>query len=209
MPTGRKFLCGLGGESVSHVVDGAVLSDDLPCNSLRPGVSRQPLDAQPHPELKLLLHSMATFRPGLEVEGSTPAPDAMVVHSALEDPAVGEEDQILLGVVLDNLDFVAADAELFVEGVNDVVWLRLVAIAAEPTNRRLADDGLPLALDGACRGDRADSQLRASVRVAGVGLHGRRLTLGCLEVGASGRASGRTSGGSSGRWSTDGGSLGI
>ena len=118
MPIGRKFLCGLGGESVSHVVDGAMLSDDLPCNFLRPGVSRQPLDAQPHPELKLLLHSVATFRPGLEVEGSTPAPDAMVVHSALEGPAVGEEDQILLGVVLDNLDFVAADAELFVEGVD-------------------------------------------------------------------------------------------
>ena len=123
MPTGRKFLCGLGGESVSHVVDGALLSDDLPCNFLRPGVSRQPLDAQPHPELKLLLHSVATFRPGLEVEGSTPAPDAKVVHGSLKGLTVGEEDQVLLGVVFDNLDFVAADAKLFVEGVGDVVWL--------------------------------------------------------------------------------------
>jgi len=66
---------------------------------------------------------VATFSPGLEVEGSTPAPDAKVVHGSLKGLTVGEEDQVLLGVVFDNLDFVAADAKLFVEGVGDVVWL--------------------------------------------------------------------------------------
>lgn len=53
---------------------------------------------------------------------------------------VGEEDEVLLGQeVLDDLDVMAADVELLVEGIDNVAGVSVMAVASEPADRRLAN----------------------------------------------------------------------
>lgn len=103
--------------------------------------------------------------------------------------AVGEEHEVLLVEVLDDTHLVAADVELFVEGVDDVSWLCVMAIAVELANRHLTKQSLPLVLDCPSRRDRADRKVRSGAWAARVHRHGGKLASCCLQVVANGATS--------------------
>jgi hypothetical protein len=79
-----------------------------------------------------------------------------MAENAVESEAVVEEDKVLLGEMLDDLDVMAADVQFLFQGVSDMAGVSVMAVAIEPTHCRLADDLVPLALDGPRRGDGAD-----------------------------------------------------
>lgn len=117
----------------------------------------------------------------------------------MEGAAVGEDDQVLLGEVLDDLELLTVDVELLLKSLDDVVGVGVVAVAAKPADRRPADDLVSPSLDGPRRGHSADHQVRAGTRVPRprVSRHGRRLAFGNLQVRTPVHP-GRLS--SSGRW---------
>jgi hypothetical protein len=83
----------------------------------------------------------------------------------VEGAAVGEDDQVLLGEVLDDLELLTVDVELLLKSLDDVVGVGVVAVAAKPADRRPADDLVSPSLDGPRRGHSADHQVRAGTRV--------------------------------------------
>jgi hypothetical protein len=60
-----------------------------------------------------------------------------------------------LGVVLEYLEVVVAQAHLVADGFPNVVQLRVVAVGAKPADHRLVDEVVTAALDGATRRHRA------------------------------------------------------
>jgi hypothetical protein len=104
-------------------------------------------------------------------------------ENTVEGTTVGEKDKVLLGEVPDHLDVVAADVQLILKGVSDVVNVGVMVVVVEPAVRRLADEIVPLALDVPRRGDGADHLVRASTGITRVGGNRRHLPLGNLQVG--------------------------
>lgn len=92
-----------------------------------------------------------TFCPLIEVEGLAYVLNGAMMHDALEGPVVDEEDQVLFGEVLDNLDVPPVDVQLVLEGVDDLVSPGVMAVAVQPANCRLVDRSVTLALDGSRR----------------------------------------------------------
>lgn len=91
------------------IVDGVGWTDDFHCLLLRPGVDWHPVNAQMPVEHQLSLHGTLAFHPLLEVEHPAAVPHAGVVQDLLVGLAIGEEDEVLLGEVLDHLVLVAVD----------------------------------------------------------------------------------------------------
>jgi hypothetical protein len=94
------------------VVDGAGGANDPRRHLLGPGMDRHPLNAQTNAKLQLALRSATTLRPPLEVEHPAAVPHHAVMQGVVARSTVGEEDEVLLGEVLDHPEPPAVDAQL-------------------------------------------------------------------------------------------------
>jgi hypothetical protein len=98
------------------------------------------LDADLDAELPTGVVGIAALAPDRELEAATVVREDAHVHHTLPISWVVEDDQELLGEVLEHLDVVMVDVELVAEGVPEVTGLGVVAIAAEPTHRGPTDE---------------------------------------------------------------------
>jgi len=90
------------------------------------------------------------------------------VQDALPDCCVGEDDEILLEVVLHDLELTMAKMQLGAEGVADVKEIHIVVVAVEPTNSSLVDELVAISPDGARCRHCTERVSRPSARVAWV-----------------------------------------
>jgi hypothetical protein len=93
------------------------------------------------------LPSVAVLIPGRELEPTPIVREGADVDHALPVSGVAEDCQELLGEMLDHLDVIVVDAELIVQSVDEMMWLRVVTAAHKPADSRSVDELVPAAVD--------------------------------------------------------------
>jgi hypothetical protein len=91
-------------------------------------------------ELLVDVVGVAAFAPSHELEPTNVVGEDTHLHHALPVPWVVEDDQVLLGEVLEDLEVIVVDVELVEESIAEVIGLGVMAVAIEPTHRGPADE---------------------------------------------------------------------
>jgi len=112
------------------------------------------LDANLDAELLVDVVGVAVFTPGGEPEPAAVILEDAHIHHALPIPWVVEDDQVLLGEVLEHQELIIVDVELVAEGITEMVGLGVVAVAREPAHRSPTDELIlaPSDIDGGRHG---------------------------------------------------------
>jgi hypothetical protein len=126
------------------------------------------LDADLDAELPAGVVGIAALAPDRELEAAAVVREDAHVHHTLPVSWVVEDDQELLGEVLEHLDVVVVDVKLVAEGVPEVTGLGVMAIAAEPTHRDPADELVATPADVTSGRNHAETARGSSSRVTGV-----------------------------------------
>jgi hypothetical protein len=134
-------------------------------------VHRDALDADLDAILPVDVVGVAAFTPNRELKAAAVVGEDAHLHHALPVSRVVEDDQELLGEVLEDLDVVVVDVELVAKGVPEVMRLCVVAVAVEPAHGGPVDE-LVMALANVTSGRHSTVATRGpSPRVAEVLRH--------------------------------------
>jgi hypothetical protein len=108
---------------------------------------RDTLNANLNTELLAGLPGIAPLTPSYELESVAVIGEDAHIHHALPVPWVVEDDQELLGEVLEHLDVIVVDAKLVAQGVAKVIGLGVMTTAIEPAYRRPVDELISTPMD--------------------------------------------------------------
>lgn len=131
------------------VVNSAALAQRLGCHFLHPAVNRHTFNAYLDAVLPADVGGIAPLVLGGEVEDPAAVGEDSHVHHALPDCRVGEDDEVVLGEVLDHLEVVVMQVELVAEGIAEVIGLHIVAASVDLAHRGPTDELISAAPDGA------------------------------------------------------------
>lgn len=150
------------------IVHCTALAQRLCSHLLRPAVDRNSLNAYLDSELPVDVGGVAALVPGAKVEDAAAVGEDPHVHHALPERRVGEDDEVALGEVLDHLEVIVVQIELASKGIAEVVVLRVMAAAVDPTHSHSTNELVPAPADGASGRHRTEAVGRPSPWVAWV-----------------------------------------
>jgi hypothetical protein len=105
------------------------------------------LDVDLDAELPVDVVGIVAFTPSRELEPANVVGEDTHLHHVLHVPWVVEDDQVLLGEVLEDLEVIVVDVELVAESIAEVIGLGVMVVAIEPTHCGPADELIPAPSD--------------------------------------------------------------